>query len=251
MRRRSKPYRDPQTVSEFERLDDAIKPYVTAVRETYIVERETYHSLRNEVACGYVPPKSYEGAPPIYGEGGVLLQKEKPSTWIRLASWFAKHRVNPKLYISTQFSRIEYAKTPPEPNHLITPAAYAYWQRQSLHFADRVRLELEIETQIAIQEITVLQKFGGHSGDTASLISLANPNLSLSALFRYCLACSIPDKRMQSVMDRFRSKAYVQFCEQEKYYVSLWSAILPKGFADEARRHYDATYASLIVIGVE
>jgi hypothetical protein len=227
-----------------------------AIREHYRKERSIYETAKNGgTRVEYVPPARFDGRPAkLLGdrhppkdalERVKPLERAKPSLWLRLARYFRAGRIDPFLYISCQFELAPEAVLgrAPEPDDLDDAACR---ERYAIAYAAaeaRLAQSLPVQKGLAALQIKTLRALRGVPAETAWAAVLCDRHLELSALFRYCLASSIAAEgrpEFADIADRFRGEAITQFERYRDLYLKHWRAVLPEGFADEARQDYAA-----------
>lgn len=105
---------------------------------------------------------------------------------------------------------------------------------------EECQVSLQIQRTVAATAISFLQR-GGMDFTDSHASALTDERLSLSALFRYCLACSLRDKApvFDRIADNYSIAAAVQFEPSRKEYVGTWKGWLPEDFVETASRVYN------------
>jgi len=170
--------------------------------------------------------------------------------WLRLAQLVLDRKYDPRMFIQAQFElwppgrlmRYEL----PQPEAFLRPEAEQNYvtARQALarEIAVSFRLQREcFETEVAFRR-------GWMNSDEeawADVLNSSDADISLSALFRYCLATSlasdpaVKDKaRFERIAQRFLPAAALQYVYAADDYDAVYREWIPANFRDLATRLY-------------
>lgn len=209
------------------------------VKHCYGRSRSHLESLRAGERVDYIYPSRYDGraAVTIDGDDGVVIEKAVPSVWNAVADWLLARDINPEAYIDMQFSAIGPGERIPEPAQLITPKCLKRWETGKRMLEERARISVIVEKQIA-EGAYAMWNSNIKNPKGAWAYVLADTELALSPLFRYCIAFRMKGKVFDDIADLYESRAIFQFQRARVAYKKYWKAILPKGFSKYAREIY-------------
>lgn len=225
--------------SDEDEAQSALVQLATEIRKIYVRERSEYESLKCGQTVVWKPAKRYDGRAPIETDDGIVLQKGTVSAWLKLAKFFAEHRIEPRAYIQSQFEATAHRDRALNPDQLTSPAAQFRWRKAKRKKEEYIKLALTLQSSLASAEIQLLQHYAGKSPEDAAAVVLCNNGLELSALFRYCLARSIRGKRFRQIARSFEVEACLQFERFRTYYLRHWKSVLPDGFSKRSREIYE------------
>lgn len=212
------------------------------LRQVYTLARMRWESIRSGRQTKYVPPRSYDGRGSAKLEGELIVQRKTPSEWNRLAKWFEEEGINGEEYIRYVFSSLPHDLYPPEPRQLRSAKYADEWEKVKDKLIDQMRLELNMQQELASGELIVRQKVYEESYLFAARMTIGSGHLALSPLFRYCLARQLADqlqsKKLLKMAGRLEAEAVWQFEQHRSLYKKVWKDILPKGFSARSREFY-------------
>lgn len=217
-------------------VDQALNALAARVKDCYIRERSRWESIKVGSPVAYHPPNDYDGAEPLLLGGEVVMKPGRKSEWLKLADWCERHKIDPETYVTVVFTNLRITrKRAPEPNQITKGFYLDLWDDNIPKLSERIRVELVTQTSIAegrwarirlsYEDVTSLEAWAE---------VLCDVNLSLSPLFRYCIAKRIGGKRFNKIARRFEVQAMLGFMRFRAWYEKHWAAILPTGFGDEA-----------------
>ncbi len=212
------------------------------VRQTYIVERDSYESLisLHPERQKYRVSRRDDGGPNWddslgeYPEGQV-----HKSVWQKIVVTLFKEQIDPVDYIRCVFAAISgWLASPPLPRTLLSKRYRRIYKDYLETAGDELDLALRIQRNLAENLIVLAQVDGGVSMEEAVEEVLVNDRLALSSLFRYCLAVSMKGKRFTRLAERYRVGAAVQYVRQAEDYTQAWGDFIPEHLRTEAEKIY-------------
>lgn len=235
MNTEGKPRRRKSQVT-FDAMEDKCFGYSPAevklsrvVRAVYVRARSMLESRLRAVTFEYRPPRSYD-----LGSGSVE-RKPQPPVWLKLSRWLLEQRLEPFNYIS--FCVSASLARPPEPADLLRPATLERFQAYRRMQKDSIRQALKHEHVAFRDAVADARRDGASTYDTWGDV-LTDETVSLSPLFRYCLAYSIGGVGFTRIASYYHTAALTQFAQYPAAYARYWHKLLPDGFAKTARREY-------------
>jgi hypothetical protein len=141
--------------------------------------------------------------------------------WIALARFIEEHRLNPLAFIRAQYSSYD-AEAPIATNKFMSEGALKNYRKFLEEGIKRCALELSLQKQVLEMEL-YSKKMTGY-GDNALAAVLADISVSLSALFRYCVACA---SGLREQAEDFETAAGLQYLEEPYSYDVSWGPVLP------------------------
>lgn len=190
------------------------------------------------------------GTPGMYGakrmprwDGGADSsgRKFKP-VWPRIAQHLQSIDGDPERYIAAQFMDLGL-DTPPFPNMLASAAATKKYREFARTFEQRLKQELLAQHGYLLMEIERLTRIRGLSETDATLTALADPLVSLSGLYRYCIAERIGER---TLAERFHDGALPQYFCVATTYDRAWGDFIPGGLRDEVAKLRDSLMAGVL-----
>jgi hypothetical protein len=166
--------------------------------------------------------------------------------WLGLARKVLARRFDPSMFIRRQFMVLNRALRPPPKKKLTGAKAFSNYEAGKEASRGQISTALTIQRDTARTEIIL-----GQDADCdvveAAVEVLWDMELSLSPLFRYCLALQLlkehRDNQFQEVADAFHTVAALQYMEDPEAYDTVWgSKWLPTGFRSEAALAYSKVY---------
>ena len=149
------------------------------------------------------------------------------TVWLELAKFVLKQRTkpDPAYFIRAQFYVITIMDPVPFPNTFRKPQALKNLQYMQHEFRARYIVTHQRHFELIEDEISNLLLGYEDIGKPmewaeATLIVLANPNIALDDLFRYCFAYKFRkiDKAFQGVMEHCRMSAVLEYARFSRYY---------------------------------
>lgn len=228
--RRPDPAKNPRRVVSQGSLSPALVVLSKRIRRLYAEDRSIYETLRSGVEFVYIVPRRYDGEIAIEPE-----QKGTPSIWLCLAEWMLANEVDPDRYIH---EAMEYCdqKGAPEPYQLMTEWRLEEY-RQSDDLVDLAGA-LTFQVELCSTKISNAVTLAGMSKNLACAFTLTDDSLELSALFRYCIACSMSGEKFKLIATQYEQDAVVQYWHRRDRYRKYWSRILPAGYDRQAQILY-------------
>jgi hypothetical protein len=213
------------------------------VRAVYERERSRYETLREGRLVRYKAPLYYNRRAALRASGddgsGDPIEPARDSTWEAMATFFLQARIDPELYIRIQFEPASLRlHDPPEPRQLLTPARQTLYTQAKAALAGNIALSLGTQQEIATSEAAYVCSSGRSTADAVAHV-IADENLELSPLFRYCLARSMTGERFQTLAGIYKVRAVLQYVCYADAYQATWHQHLPVGFARMAESLYE------------
>lgn len=206
------------------------------IRAAYQRERSAFESIKSGKKVCWKIAKHYDGREAKTIEGEVVEDKGTPSIWGRLAVWFFHQRLDPDAYICFQFEQLCLGRAP-EPPELCSAKLFAAFRCGQGDDAEII-YSLTYQLSTLLTDIRIYKNINNLSTEDATLQTLYDVLVPLSALFRYCLACSMPGDKFKKLIKFYQEDAVMQFQQHRQAYLQHWATMLPEGFAAEAERIY-------------
>jgi hypothetical protein len=186
---------------------------------------------------------SYNPSPKWDGEDAFEDNPEissRESTWERMAAKLSTLEVDPVDLVRRLFDDLEPSARPILPNQLASSSALSRYGRLVAEAAPDIEMALRSQTEVLITAFRCFD--GGETEQDAWVGVLLDESLSLSALFRYCLALQCADgyrdlstNRFQRVADHYEWPANEQYRKNKDAYDRAWVIILPPSLRNESR----------------
>jgi hypothetical protein len=232
-----------------ERYSEEEKKLALKIRSTYVESRSAWETNKRGVSYEYVPFKTDDKGKHSFADNKPV---DKDPLWLRLAVQFVQLQIDPESYIRTVFDLCSSVK-PPEPRHVLSQRYMKMFEKATLgdKFVKECKILLNTEKQLAASHISFWQANGMSFVDSHSFV-LLNAGLSLSSLFRYCIAVQLYKKTkakvFKKITKRYLLDAVVQFQPHHKHYVAVWGKLLPSRFIEEAPKLYSSVFKSEYVL---
>lgn len=188
------------------------------LRKTWIEEK------RLSLTMSTGKPSFYRPGPALDGGIDAAGKNHKP-VWPKLATFVTKASVNPMLFVRAQFYL--NMRPPMSPNMIMNDVAISRYRDYLSYEKDFQSLKVAKDCQIrAAHDAIELNKkiYGPNSIDVYRDIIL-DPNISISALFRYMLALECGDQKLAK---QWFDEAYKQYIYNKQGYDSVWNDLIPK-----------------------
>jgi len=225
------------------------------LREAYVDARSAFDTYLNGTLTRYTVPQLYDrGGGAVEVEGVVVEGKNAAPLWPKLARKFIALEIDPVEYTHCVFGYASdnHAKTafgdhcPPEPNQLLSKTWLNYYRECELSDANGVLVKNALLNQAstAMREINFLHLCGKQTMLNSQYLVLLNPQLELSALFRYCLARELSEQNSEfdRIANLHERGAVIQFWSKRTQYLKHWRRLLPDDFVANARGLYTETF---------
>lgn len=166
--------------------------------------------------------------------------------WLELAQAVLTKRLDPRMFIRRQFMLLSRTAPSPAKEKLVGKRAFANYEAGKEMSRKGIAVAFRTQKDTARSEI-VNEQDEDCDVIEASVEVLWDFELSLSALFRYCLALQLlkqyKDSQFQELADSFRVVAALQYVEDPEAYDIVWGRKwLPVGFRSEAATVYNKVY---------
>ena len=210
------------------------------VRAAYISERRSYETGITGKVSNWSPPRSYGGCEAVTTDDGDELEPARESIWASLVRFLCSRKIDPVAYVQYIFQNIAWTVRAPEPNNLKSEKMLQLWHDGAEDRSRYVIQSLPTQRAVALGEFSYW-KLGKLSDVDAYVCTLTHNGLSLSPLFRYCLARQlIPSdpEAFKPIAKQYLIDAVRQFFSDSEAYTRYWVGVLPEGFIEKAKRVY-------------
>ena len=217
------------------------------LRNTYEIERSK-HNTNKRLAAG-----GFEARPRIRKENWEQKERgieefeseSEGKFWLELAKKVIAQRCDPAAFIRRQFMLLNPSDSVPPKNHL--KGARAFGNYRACKELSRQEIVTALTMQRDTARVAIVMEQDDYDKVEACVEVLWDFDLSLSPLFRYCLALQLAkeyeDDQFEDIANRFLVPAALQYIEDAEAYDVVWGrAWLPAGFRGEATRAYDRVY---------
>lgn len=207
------------------------------LRNTYIFQRRAYLQALTGKESLWLPPrteKGQKGAPenPEIGK--------RPDQWLHITRTLMAQKINPIEYVNRIFAGlIGKNRRAPEPGALLSANWINFHRHRSRVAPEEIAVALRSQRQVAADYILSLQS-PKVSMLQATIEVLEDDDIPLSALFRYCLAVSMPEVEVQPVARFYQGAAALQYIPSAQIYNRVWKELIPAEFRELAKvLHYE------------
>lgn len=169
-------------------------------------------------------------------DGGTdAMGRKHKSIWTKAAELCLRHSLDPRRYVTIMFTGRE-GGDPPFPNVLISSEGLKKFEAFKTGFPEDINRAFEIQQNAARQTIQNYCFSFSWSYEEAVVFTLFDCNVSLSALFRYCLAdqeLKATDNewfkaKLMSVKQRWAREAETAYLKWPDVYNEVWGEHIPK-----------------------
>ena len=172
-------------------------------------------------------PSNYEPGPRIDGGTDIHGHSFK-SAWTKLAEFIMDHKLNPAVFIRAQFKDNRYP--PSSPLALLSKTAIAKYKTYIDEDVSRKSMRLIWQAQIrtaqnALEHYRAIYK----NVDDSNKAVILDDNLSLSALFRYCLAKQM---KLDELANWFIDAAVDQYIDDPEAYQDVCQGLIDSDFEE-------------------
>jgi hypothetical protein len=181
----------------------------------------------------------------------TMRRPTKPSIWLKVAERVIRMGFNPARFIRRQFLMIEPTKPTPFPNFFVSDQAIVNYRKA--FEIKRVVIASGLVSEVASFKTEVVNRktFESATDNQAWEDTLKDDSLSLTPLFRYCIASSLG--RDSKIVDRqtfgkmatlFRPAAAAQYLLCDDIYDASpkWKAMFPPNWSTLSRETYLKTF---------
>lgn len=210
-----------------ERMSDGIRAY-------YISKRRKFEEARTGRASKYTPGNWWDGGK--VPRSGVV----RGNFWLRAAKQLCSRSIDYQPFIDFVFERhqVEHIADRnmycPYPNTLTSKQAQDDFlcAERSDAALERRRGVFKSQQQVAHSAIMRYEQYGLYGGKTKVLQAvLTDSSLSLSALFRFCVA---HHEGLQDVKEFYREQALLQYGRSVRGYDQVWKEWIPGDLREDA-----------------
>lgn len=219
-----------------ERLQNDVDALAERIRELYVHERQMHEARTTRVGTYNGNPMWDGGSVMVYGSKNAVKRECKP-IWPKIAIFVLNNRLDPDRFVRAQFFNLGQRRVP-APNHLLGQGALA-------KYANWPNMQEISEKEVVNSLATASAIFRIQVGDYVSITKKPRPvivksvlldeNLSMSVLFRYCMA---KREKIGSVAKRYFRAAAWQYTRDKALYDYHWKDFIPEGFSDRALAIY-------------
>ena len=213
----------------------ALKYHARLLRHAYVELRRTYSAGRGRDRP-YTPNPAWDGR-----RTANPRKPDQPNMWEQTAAKLLAQGIDPAGYVEALHDAIvSQFPQPPQLPELLSPRLMAMYQAYRRDLPARVAQRLRSDANTARTEIVLRNAYGGYSMENATWLTLTNGVLSISPLFRYCMAMGESAPRFhQLAAQRFEQAAVLQYMRAREEYARAWEDVLPAGFDTRAQEVYD------------
>ena len=165
-------------------------------------------------------------------DGGVDSRgRQHKNVWPKIARFMFQHQLDASACMSLRFELAAGLKSAPLPDHIPSLRYLDDYKAVSQLDTTELRYILRAEKELATVEIAEAAQFE-LVGIPGWIFVLGNSELSLSPLFRYCLASS---EELTDLLDRYRTSAILQYASSMDNYDAAWAEWIPAKFRKQVR----------------
>ena len=204
------------------------------LKEAYVAARSLF-----ETRCAGVP-RDYRPSPKWDGEEAFEDNPEitpRESTWERMAAKLVGLKVDPVDLVQRLFDDLAPGERPILPNQLASGSLLSRYGRLVSESVPDIELALKSQLEVFITAFRCSDDVGTEQDVWVGV--LLDEGLSLSALFRYCLALRhaedslVPATRFERVAEHYEVPANEQYMRNRDVYDKAWVKILPPSLVNK------------------
>ena len=162
-------------------------------------------------------------------------QGKGSKVWVTLATFVHSRGYHPEDYIAAQFEQLAGRRIP-EPGMLMQKFCEQKYEIFSKGKVEVCRQALTFQVETAKLQIRLREKLRGMSPANATHSVLIDTDLDLTALFRYCIAVTMPGRRFRELTQALQKGAAVQLLRAKDAYMEAWGELIPDELCQNARR---------------
>lgn len=208
-------------------------------KSAYMSERTRFESRCAGVDRVYYPSSKWDGED-AFDDNPELTPRE--STWRRVASKLRELEIDPVDCVVRIFADLMPGESPLQPNQMASKDVVARYYSLSSITVEEIEAALKAQAEIATAEFRWGHSSGPSSKQDLWVDILLDEALSLSALFRYCLASDLANEvngsggrdRFLKVAGYYEPQATSQYRRNHDAYDEVWHEILPDEFRERA-----------------
>lgn len=218
---------------------------IIAFRSTYIFERNMLQQFRTGEKNAYTPSRALDGHT-IWDTPEV---KPKRNEWAHTYKILSRkcQKVSPVKYVRILFRVLHGSSLPiPTVSQLASINMLTYVEAFLADFVVDMRHQFVAQSQRAKSKIDIHCKGLNQPLGLAVYSVLLDDNVSLSSLYRYCLAKEVSKQLCDSSKDwssklaslalEYELEAALEYTIFPKQYAEIWGSTIPEGFKKNANK---------------
>lgn len=210
--------------------DQYVDRLAMAVKQAYMEERRMFY-IRTRGEEGNSTPR--ESAVASWDGGHDCRGAVHKSKWKAIVQFALKHRVDPIELVRAVFEMCE-SNLPPLPNQVMSLRALEDLKRARELSLEDLKLRYAGYTCEAKQKFLFWREYRAGRPDIEVWKEVAcSPELSLSPLFRFCLAQGLG---LAQVAELWRKRALLMYIRAPDAYDKVLGEALPKDFQEESEQ---------------
>jgi hypothetical protein len=167
------------------------------------------------------------GASPAKSTGSARFgPKPQDDVWVQLVRFCRSRRIDPLAYIEWHFDNALLGSLR-EPKRLMDRKLAADFLADEEQERPEIEIAFRVQQQTARVHILLAQQGGKRTAGDAWASVLLDETLSLSALYRYCLAHSIGGDRFDRIAGLYEDEAIRQYRRNRSDYDVTWGQWVP------------------------
>lgn len=215
------------------------------LKSAYTIERVCYESCRDGKASSYQPSKRWDGIE-VEEVDGVSEEVPLENIWLKVAKDLHAKGIDPVFYVRRIFSTINgKLSSPPLPNQLLSNQSLQRYKKGVESLPVEIELAYKYQVSLAKTRILSQQTLYGRTMVQATLRVLTDVTLSLSALFRYCLARNMQAngfvEAFAELAEEYKVEAAIQYVRHQSEYSRIWGRSIPEDFKLDAQIIYESS----------
>lgn len=166
--------------------------------------------------------------PGPYWDGDA--RKNREPIWPSIARFLIHNKVEPETYVRQVFRLARSAAQTLMPNQVATQGALKLFREWQPHYGKLVQQAFHTQQGIARAQLAYCAEFELGREDTWKMV-LLDESLQMTAMFRYCLACS---EKLPNIAARYREAAVLEYSSSPDNYDKYWGEWIPQELKDSA-----------------
>lgn len=227
------------------RVNNGVSDEVLAFKATYVFERSMLDRFRTGKKEPYSPSPSLDGKS-IFSTPEV---KVNSNAWVDAYAKISKKfkRANPVQYVRILFKILHGSSLPaPTVSQLASPNMLCYVEDFLVDFVVDIRQQFVAQSQRAKTSIEVRSKGNKQPIGLAIYSCLLDENVSLSPLYRYCLATKVSSNpgfcgkewadKLKAFAQEQELAAVMEYTIFPKELSDVWGPVIPESFKCKAEK---------------